>query len=156
ALRAALRAAAADGTGSPDGPAERRLFGRAPSPADRARAPLAAELALAFASEERSTLLIEADLRQPALAPLLGLARAPGRAQHLEDGAPWKELVQLAQPGALSVLAAGMPARGAPGDLLVRPAMERLLVEARATYETVLLALPALESASEVATLARG
>src|SRR5262249_22636887 len=134
---------------------ERKLFGFTALPADEGGAALAAELALAFAGEGRSTLLIEADLRRPTLAQRFELAVAPGLAEHLARALPWRELVRSPFEEGPALLLAGALALDAPGDALARPAMESLLTETRAEYSAVVLLLPACEGASEVARLAR-
>ncbi len=136
-------------------PAGRRVLGVTAVAPDEAAAIVAAELALALALEGTRTLLVEADLRHPSLADRFGLSPAGGGlAQHLEQGASWRELVRPARTGGLELLPAGTPARPA-GDLLARTAMERLLAEAAANWEAVVLALPAQEEAPELSVMTR-
>lgn len=74
------------------------------------RTTTAANLALTAAGEGRSVILVEADLRRPMLASLLGLAPRAGLGEVLEGTA---ELAQaVVRLGGLSVLCAGQ-ARGA-------------------------------------------
>ena len=69
------------------------------------RTTTAANLALTAAAEGRSVILVEADLRRPTLAALLGLAPRAGLGEVLEGTA---ELAQaVVRLGGLSVLCAG-------------------------------------------------
>ncbi len=78
------------------------------------RTTTAANLALTAVAEGGSVLLVEADLRRPTLANLLGLAPRAGLAEVLEGTA---ELAQaVVRVGALSVLCAG-PVRDAAATL---------------------------------------
>ncbi len=104
---------------------------------------LAAELALAFESEGRRTLLVEAGPAATPAGACFGLAPAPGLAAHLRDGTPWPPLVQPSAdgPAVLPWGEADTPA----GDLLVRAAAQRFLEEAAARYDVLVLALPPAE-----------
>jgi capsular exopolysaccharide synthesis family protein len=98
----------------------------------------AANLALTAAQEGRSTVLVEADLRRPSLARLLGLAPRPGVADLLAGRA---ELGQaIARVGPLAILAAGEERD--PGALLRGPGAAGLLDQLRAAFELVLLDAP--------------
>lgn len=101
------------------------------------RTTTAANLALT-AAQDRPTILVEADLRRPALAKLLGLAPRAGIADVLEGRA---ELDQaITRLGPLAVLVAG-EARD-PGALLRGPAAAALLDQLRGSYELVVLDAP--------------
>lgn len=127
---------------APDGHARQRL-GVAALGGEGEAATLAAELALAFESEGRRTLLVEAG---PASAPAgacFGLAPAPGLAAHLAEGLPWEPLVRPTADGP-AVLSWGAPETPA-GDLLAREAAARFLEEAAARYDVLVVALPPAE-----------
>jgi capsular exopolysaccharide synthesis family protein len=108
------------------------------------RTTTAANLALAAAQEGRATVLVEADLRQPSLARVLGLAPRAGLAEVLDGAAELSQAV--ARVGALSVLTAG-EVRDA--QTAVRHPRTAAVVEAlRAAYDLVVLdAAPALSFA---------
>jgi protein-tyrosine kinase len=101
--------------------------------------------ALAQGTEAR-VLLIDADLRRPALGRLLGLeeASAPGLVGAILD--PRLGLEQIAQPRPpynLSVVCAGAtPA--SPYDVLKSPQVSELLEEARHLYDYIVLDTPPL------------
>jgi capsular exopolysaccharide synthesis family protein len=102
------------------------------------RTTTAANLALTAAQDGRATVLVEADLRRPSLARLLGLAPRPGVADVLAGRA---ELGQAtARLGPLAVVAAGEDRDG--GALLRTAAAAALLDQLRAAHELVVLDAP--------------
>jgi protein-tyrosine kinase len=101
------------------------------------RTTTAANLALTAAQEGRTTLLVEADLRRPSLASLMGLAPRPGLAEVLAGSA---ELAQaIARVGPLSVLCAG-EARD-EGEVRT-PRATAVMEQLRAAYDLVVLDAP--------------
>jgi protein-tyrosine kinase len=102
------------------------------------RTTTAANLAFTAAQEGRAAVLVEADLRRPSLARLLGLAPRPGVADVLAGRA---ELGQAtARVAGLAVIAAGEGPD--PGALLRSPAAAALLDQLRAGHELVVLDAP--------------
>ena len=102
------------------------------------RTTTAANLALTAAQEGRPTVLVEADLRRPALARLLGLAPRAGVADVLAGRA---ELAQATgRIGPLAIIAAGEDRD--PGALLRGPTAAAFLDQLRALYELVVLDAP--------------
>ncbi len=98
----------------------------------------AANLALTAAQEDRAVVLVEADVRQPALGALFGLVPRAGLAEVLEGTA---ELSQaIARVGALSVLTAG--AVGDAPALLRHARAPALMDQLRAAYDLVILDAP--------------
>lgn len=102
------------------------------------RTTTAANLALTAAQEGRATILVEADVRRPSLARLLGMAPRPGVAEVLEGRAELGQAV--ARFGPLAVLAAG-EANDA-GALLRTQRAAALVEQLRAAYELVVLDAP--------------
>ncbi|MFT3915488.1 MAG: CpsD/CapB family tyrosine-protein kinase [Anaeromyxobacteraceae bacterium] len=102
------------------------------------RTTTAMNLALTAAQEGRAAVLVEADLRRPALAGLLGLSPRAGVGELLEGRAELSEAV--ARVGPLAVLCAGQvrdpasAARGARAGVL--------LEQLRAAYDLVVLDAP--------------
>jgi len=99
--------------------------------------------ALAQSSNSR-VLIIDADLHRPAVAEYLGLAawRAPGLAEailHEEFGLP--QAVRRLESLNVSVLLAGDGKLG-PYELLSSPRLEKLLRDARAFYDYVIIDTP--------------
>jgi capsular exopolysaccharide synthesis family protein len=102
------------------------------------RTTTAANLALTAAQEGRATILVEADVRRPSLARLLGMAPRPGVAEVLEGRAELGQAV--ARFGPLAVLAAGEAHD--PGALLRTQRAAALVEQLRAAYELVVLDAP--------------
>jgi len=99
--------------------------------------------ALAQSSNSR-VLIIDADLHRPSVAEYLGLAdrRAPGLAEailHEEYGLP--QAVRRLESLNVSVLLAG-DGRLGPYELLASPRFEKLLRDARAFYDYVIIDTP--------------
>ena len=112
-------------------------------------------LAIAAADAGRKVLVIDADLRDPAVTDLLGLERGPGLAEVLAGDAASKQAVQtwLKAGTIVNVLPSGeIPAR--PSELLSSQGMIDLLSEVRREYDLVLIDTPALLPFTDAAALA--
>ncbi len=117
------------------------------------RTTTAANLALTAAQEGRTAVLVEADLRRPSIAALLGLAPRAGLADVLEGTAELGQAV--VRVGGLSVLCAG--AARDPGAALRSPRAPAVMEQLRAAYELVVLDAPpalALADGDRVASAA--
>ncbi len=101
------------------------------------RTTTAANLALTAVREGQPTVLVEGDLRRPALAALLGLAPRAGLAEVIDGRA---ELGQaIIRLGQLAVLCAG--GDGAEGPLR-SPRAREVMDQLRAAYELVVVDAP--------------
>ena len=110
--------------------------------------------ALAQAHDAR-VLLVDADLRRPALATRLGLSNRPGLADAILDGNLTLEaVVQVRTPLNLSVLPAGRPP-SAPYEVLKSLRVGELLAEARRQYDYIVLDTPPLVSVPDGRVLAK-
>jgi capsular exopolysaccharide synthesis family protein len=112
--------------------------------------------ALAQAPEAR-VLLVDADLRRPALGHLLGLggASGPGLVNAIVD--PALELTQITQarpPFNLSVICAGQ-SPASPYELLQSVRLGALLDEARGRFDYVIVDCPPLVSVQDCRVIAR-
>jgi capsular exopolysaccharide synthesis family protein len=89
----------------------------------------------------RKVVLVECDLRQPAIGAALGLRLDAGLTEVLADGAPLERAVQRAPGTNLDVLAVrALPQN--PSELLASEAFRRLLEQLAARYDRVVLDLP--------------
>lgn len=113
----------------------------------------AANLAQAFAQAGRRTLLVDGDLRKPKLERYLDLEGAAGLTTVLIGDSELADVVQPWGPSGLEVLACG-PIPPNPSELLGGPAMERLVAEARETYDIVVIDTPPLLPVTDAAVTA--
>ena len=123
---------------------------------------VAYNLAVAATRAGTSTLLIEADLRQPDLAARLGLESDPGFASVLVRGCAFEEAIQSMAlrvdqrgqlGGLLDVIPAGSVPPPNPSELLESRAMDALLGKARDAYGLVIIDTPALGAVSDAIPL---
>ena len=142
----------------------RTLLVVSPAPLD-GKTIIARHLASAAASMGSVVLLIEADLRSPALAEQLDLKPGPGLSDVLiGEQSLWAatQLVDVESPPedgsagrSLDVLAAGVPLPPNPAKLIESRAMEGVLEEARSTYDLVVIDTPGLCAVSDAFPLLR-
>ena len=112
-----------------------------------------ANLGIALASAGHRVLVIEADLRRPKLADLLGLDRSIGLTSILSGRLSIAQTVQHWAGGGVDVLASG-PLPPNPSELLASQQMSRLLTALRSEYDTVLLDTPPLLPVTDAAAVA--
>ncbi len=117
----------------------------------------AVNLAISLSREaSRTVLLVDADMRNPAVTEYLGISKGPVLFEHLTKDAPLKDL--LINPGLprLTVLPAGTPS-DYPADLLASPAMKRLVADIKDRYpeRTIIFDSPPLTAFSDGLYLAR-
>ena len=113
---------------------------------------VAASLAWSIAHLDARVLLIDADLRHPSLARVLGIAPKPGLVEVLRGESTLARAVSSkAGPGGLYVL----PTSGIAetGDLLARN-LSALLTEAVAEYDVVVIDTPPLLAGDDSTTIA--
>jgi len=101
-------------------------------------------------------LMVDCDLRKPALHKLFGLSPDSGLANFLRDGDDLASMIIAAGVNTLSLLPAGPPPVN-PAELLASGNMTRLVDELESRYDDriILLDSPPLQAASETAVLAR-
>jgi succinoglycan biosynthesis transport protein ExoP len=104
---------------------------------------IAAHLALTHAAQKRKTLLIDGDLRRPSVHKRFQMSGAVGLSSVLIAGMPWRDAVlRLPSSSHLDILPAGLPSTRATD--LVGAGLARLLSEASAEYDLVILDAPPL------------
>ena len=111
-------------------------------------------LAVALADAGSRVILVDADLRRPSVAELLGMEGRAGLTTVLIGQAKVADLVQPWQDGAVDVLTSGLIPPN-PSELLGSWAMERLLEELTSTYDVVLLDSPPLLPVTDAALLSK-
>ena len=116
-------------------------------------------LALTLATTEERVLLIDADLRRPALHGLLKTRRSPGLCEVLTGAMSVGQAVVKASGSRLCLLSAGAPAPGNPADLLATGTFAKLLLDLRQRYDRIVVDTPpagAIADALILAPLADG
>jgi non-specific protein-tyrosine kinase len=109
-------------------------------------------LAIAVAAAETRVLVVEADLRRPTIADLLGIERAAGLTDVLTGRAQSQQVIQC-WGGVIDVLSSG-PLPPNPSELLASRQMTALLEELRDRYDMVLLDSPPLLPVTDAAAVA--
>lgn len=111
-------------------------------------------LAQALAERGSRVLLVDADLRRPALADRLGLEGRAGLTTVLIGRATLGDVVQQVGPPRFSVLTSGdVPPN--PGRLIESDGMDKLVRQARTDYDVVIFDVPPLLPVTDGALLAR-
>lgn len=122
---------------------------------------VARNLAVAAASAGDRVLLLEADLRRPSAARVLGISPSPGLAGVLLEGIPFEEATQRAEVTvghhavSVDVLVAGGILPPNPAQVTESHAMAALLDHARSTYDLVVVDTPPLSVLSDAFPLLR-
>lgn len=102
---------------------------------------VAAGLALAFAEQGYTTVLVDGDVRRGALHRQFGLARTPGLTDCLRGDLPLEGV--LIPAGAFTLVPSGTRMKGGP-ELLGSPAMGEVLAALRARFGVIVLDSPPL------------
>lgn len=116
-----------------------------------------ANLGIALAQGiDTHSLMVDCDLRKPALHRLFGLSVERGLVNHLRDGDDLAQMIVPSGMDTLSLLPAGPPPVN-PAELLGSANMTRLVDELGSRYDdrVILLDSPPLQAASETAILAQ-
>jgi Mrp family chromosome partitioning ATPase len=115
---------------------------------------IALGLANALAQEQEArVLLVEAALRAPRLAQMLGLPPEAGLSEWLAEGGHGAVPLVRLEPGGVLLLAAGTPSLLQSAELLGSEPMARLLAAARRSFDFVLLDCPPLETVADSVVL---
>ncbi|MDX9740826.1 MAG: chain length determinant protein tyrosine kinase EpsG [Gammaproteobacteria bacterium] len=120
---------------------------------------VAANLAVAFSQQGRSTILVDGNLRRPGLHKFFNLNNDLGLSSVLVGRFPLTEVtLRLAALRRLSLVTAGIVPPNV-GDLLWRPELERTIAELRERYQVVIFDTPSWRSdigAENIARLCQG
>ncbi|WP_116449781.1 polysaccharide biosynthesis tyrosine autokinase [Blastococcus litoris] len=115
---------------------------------------VAANLAAALAESNARVVLVDADLRRPATAQLLGIEGAAGLSTVLIGRATIDDVLQEWGTSGLHVLASGRVPPNS-GELLNSPAMRQVLAELRQRFDFVVLDAPPLLPVADAVILSR-
>jgi succinoglycan biosynthesis transport protein ExoP len=115
---------------------------------------VASNLAATLAETGARVLLVDADLRRPTVADVLGLEGGAGLTTVLAGQAAVEDVVQEWGEHRLAVLASG-PVPPNPAELLGSPAMRRLIASLRTTYDYVVIDTAPLLPVADTAVLSR-
>ena len=115
---------------------------------------ISSNLALALSETGQRVLLIDADLRRPAIATYTALPGNAGLTSVLAGRADFDDVVQRWGAGDLDVLASG-PIPPNPSELLSSRVMSDLLERLRARYDVIVIDTAPLGSVADASILAR-
>ncbi len=104
---------------------------------------------------ERSTIIVDGDLRRGGVASMLGLKSAPGLAEVLRKTSTLDAVIQPTVCANLSVITAGDAATEDVANLLSSGQMTATLQELQRRYDYVLLDCPAVSMLADVGMLGR-
>ena len=113
----------------------------------------AANLARAFASAGRRTLLIDADTRRGLLHRSLGVDRKPGLLDFLRGEAKRHEIVRTMTDLGIDFIPSGTRFAGGP-ELLASPTMAQFLMGLRSEYQAIIIDSPPLGAGVDALVLA--
>jgi polysaccharide biosynthesis transport protein len=115
---------------------------------------VASNLATALAETGARVLLVDADLRRPSVADVLGLEGGVGLTTVLAGQADVDDVVQEWGSAGLRVLPSGAVPPN-PAELLGSPAMRRLIAELRARYDHVVVDTTPVLPVADASVLSR-
>lgn len=116
---------------------------------------VAASLAVRWAQAGQTVLLVDADLRRPALHRLFEVDNTAGLAEILSgDAAAWQSLARATSVPGLSLVTSGAPPKDA-ATLLETPALARWLEQAREAADVVIVDTPAALGVADSTIVAR-
>jgi len=110
------------------------------------------DLAATAGAAGSRVLVVDADLRRPAVATLLGMARAPGLTEVVSGAVPVAHAIRPVSRS-LDVLTSGEPP-SSPAVVLDSPALRALLADLRKRYDLVFVDSSPLLSVADAAALA--
>ena len=120
---------------------------------EEGKSTVSTNLAIALHELGRKVLLIDADMRRPALHQYLNLNLEPGLSGFLQDTVTAPELIQpVPSVEGLQAIAAGLTPRQ-PTDALSNPQFQELLKNLKKEYQYILIDSPPVLVAADVAVM---
>ncbi|MEM7655816.1 MAG: polysaccharide biosynthesis tyrosine autokinase [Bacteroidota bacterium] len=108
----------------------------------------AANLSSILAQSNKSTLLIDLDMRMPSQEDYLGTHEGPGMTEYLKGEATQSDIIQPTTVQGLSVIFAGEPFHN-PLDLIDTTRFKSLMTRLRKKYDYLILDLPPMSVTSD-------
>jgi polysaccharide biosynthesis transport protein len=115
---------------------------------------VASHLGAVSAMLSRKTLIIDADLRRPVQHTIFNLPARPGITDIVKGNISLKQAVKPTAIENLSVLTCG-ELHGRPSQILESAEMKKLLSEAAANYDFIIIDTPPISACADTATLAK-
>lgn len=112
-----------------------------------------ANMAVTFAQANKRVLLVDADLRKPALHHIFAISNHKGLATALHHQKELQDVIQHTNTENLSVVAAG-PTPPNPSELLSSKRMGALLEKMRETYDVIIIDTPSIMSVTDAQIVA--
>ncbi len=103
----------------------------------------------------RTTVVVDCDLRRGRVGDMLGVAPTPGLAELLRGRSTLKEIIQPTAYANLSVITAGMTRSEELSELLERADLDTALRDLRRTYDFVLIDTPPVNLVADVGIVGR-
>jgi capsular exopolysaccharide synthesis family protein len=136
---------------NPDAPLHRLLVTSAGE--GEGKSTTVANLGVCFAQSDRAVLVVDADLRRPTLASVLGLPSSPGLSSYLGGDAMLDAVIHKTSVPNLSLLASG-PTPPNPAELLGSRRMRELIEALGERFDMVLFDSPPILAVSDASVLA--
>lgn len=124
-----------------------------PEPGD-GKTTLATNLSVALAQSGKRVLLIDGDLRRPAVHRILRIPQGIGLTEVLTEGVQLHSVIRPTVVNGLSVVSTGTPPPN-PAETLSLPSLYDILEMAREEYDFVLLDAPPMLAVSDPCVMAR-
>jgi exopolysaccharide/PEP-CTERM locus tyrosine autokinase len=138
------------------GKVPRSILVTSPSPGD-GKSFVSANLAISIAADiDRNVLLLDCDLRKPAIHKRFGFGDVPGLSDYLSEGTPLESLLIRTKVNKLTILPAGKPPVN-PSELLSSELMSALIAEVTERYSDriIIIDSPPPKLTAETGALAR-
>ncbi|MEO8167034.1 MAG: polysaccharide biosynthesis tyrosine autokinase [bacterium] len=119
---------------------------------DEGKSTTAANLAITFAQTGRLTLLIDCNLRRPAIHSMFDLFQNPGLSDLLMDRVGYDNIVQVTSQKHLHVLSAGTLPKN-PSELLGSDKMRDLIEQAKIEYDVIVMDSPPVLTVADASIL---